>query len=118
MPELLINGVKYRGSWLGKYIFDSICTGFLDDESICGTPGPEETKAESGFGFGTILVILVLVCLTTVVLLICYRRIVNKSLEDSLNEKIQTQTIFSLGQYRVFKEDESTGRKTIDVRNL
>jgi len=52
-----------------------------------------------------------------VILLLCYRRIVNKSLEASLNEKIQSQTIFSLGQYQVFK-DENTGRKSIDITKL
>ena len=34
VPELLINGVKYRGSWFSKHIFYSICNGFISDESI------------------------------------------------------------------------------------
>jgi hypothetical protein len=50
-------------------------------------------------------------------ILLCYRRIVNKSLEASLNEKIQSQTIHSLGQYQVFK-DENTGRRSIDITKL
>ena len=50
------------------------------------------------------------------VVLYCYRRVVNKQLEQSLNEKIQTQTIFSLGQYQVFKDD--TGKKSVDVTKL
>lgn len=50
------------------------------------------------------------------VVLYCYRRVVNRQLEQSLNEKIQTQTIFSLGQYQVFKDD--TGRKSVDVTKL
>lgn len=50
-------------------------------------------------------------------LLLCYRRIVNKSLEASLNEKIQSQTMASLGQYQVFKE-ENSGRKSIDITKL
>jgi hypothetical protein len=63
------------------------------------------------------------ICLVTVIAIICYKRIVNKTLETSLNEKIQKQTAFSLGQYREFKdnstrEDESTGRKVIDVTKL
>lgn len=31
IPDLFINGVPYRGSWYSKYIFRSICNGFLDD---------------------------------------------------------------------------------------
>ena len=50
------------------------------------------------------------------IVLYCYRRVVNKQLEQSLNEKIQTQTIFSLGQYQVFKDD--TGKKSVDVTKL
>ena len=35
IPDLYINGVPFRGSWYSKYIFRSICNGFLDDEKIC-----------------------------------------------------------------------------------
>ena len=117
LPEIMLNGVKYRGSWLARYIFDAICSGFLDDDSICATPKPEELSGDSGVGVGGIMLIIVFVVLAMIVLLICYRRIVNKSLEASLNEKIQTQTIHSLGQYQVFR-DESTGRKSVDVTKL
>jgi len=68
-------------------------------------------------GFGSILLIIVVITAIMIILLICYRRIVNKSLEASLNEKIQSQTIFCLGQYQVFK-DENTGRKSIDITRL
>ncbi len=117
IPELMFNGIKYKGSWLSKYMFDAICTGFIDDDGICATPKPEDLAGDSGVGVGGILIIILITVLAMIVLLICYRRIVNKSLEASLNEKIQTQTIHSLGQYQVFK-DESTGRKSVDVTKL
>ena len=68
-------------------------------------------------GFGSILLIIIVVSFIMIVILLCYRRIVNKSLEASLNEKIQSQTIHSLGQYQVFK-DENTGRRSIDITKL
>ena len=34
IPDLFINGVPYRGTWYSKYIFRSICNGFLDDAKI------------------------------------------------------------------------------------
>jgi hypothetical protein len=118
IPEIMLNGVKYKGSWLAKYIFESICSGFLDDDTICATPKPEDLiQDEEGLTVGAVLIIIVFIVFAMLVLLICYRRIVNKSLEASLNEKIQTQTIHSLGQYQVFK-DESTGRKSVDVTKL
>lgn len=117
IPELMFNGIKYKGSWHPKYMFDAICSGFIDDDSICATPKPEDLSSDSGIGAGGILIIIIVTIVAMVVLLICYRRIVNKSLEMSLNEKIQTQTIHSLGQYQVFK-DENTGRKSVDVTKL
>jgi hypothetical protein len=116
IPEVMFNGIKYKGSWLSKYIFDAICSGFIDDDAICSTPKPEDIS-DTGVGAGGILLIIVITISVMGILLLCYRRIVNKSLEASLNEKIQTQTIHSLGQYQVFK-DESTGRKSVDVTKL
>jgi hypothetical protein len=116
VPTILINGVKYKGSWYSKYIFDAICTGFLDDNAICNAKKDAKIVIESGYGFGTILIIFLLITCIMLVVLYCYRRVVNRQLEQSLNEKIQTQTIFSLGQYQVFKDD--TGRKSVDVTKL
>jgi len=116
-PTILLNGVKYNGSWLAKYIFDSICSGFLDDEQICAVPKPTDLAKEEGLTAGVFLLIITITVFVMLIMLICYRRIVNKSLEASLNEKIQTQTIHSLGQYQVFK-DESTGRKSVDITKL
>jgi hypothetical protein len=113
-PEIYLNGVKYKGGWYGKYLLHAICNGFLEDDEICQI---KPLEASSGVGFGTVFLIIVLIIASMVVLLICYRRIVNKALEASLNEKIQTQTIFSLGQYQVFKDD-NTGRKSVDVSRL
>jgi len=119
-PEITLNGVKYRGSLLGKYVFSAICTGFIDDDEICNTPKPEELNArnsDGGLSIGALFLIIIIIVLAMLVVLICYKRIVNKSLEASLNEKIQTQTIHSLGQYQVFKDD-TTGRKSVDVTKL
>ena len=77
----------------------------------------ENPEIAASLGFGSILLIIVVITAIMITLLLCYRRIVNKSLEASLNEKIQSQTIFSLGQYQVFK-DENTGRKSIDITKL
>lgn len=77
----------------------------------------ENSYVHASLGFGYIFLIIVVITAIMIILLMCYRRIVNKSLEASLNEKIQSQTIFSLGQYQVFK-DENTGRKSIDITKL
>ncbi len=117
VPELLINDIKYKGSWLGKYIFDSICSGFIEDDGICSSPKPSDLNNSLGLTIGSLLLIICIICISMFILLLCYRRIVNKSLEASLNEKIQTQTIHSLSQYQVFK-DENSGKKPFDLNKL
>ncbi len=89
-----------------------------ENDPICKlNKNTESSSDKASLGFGSIFLIIVVITLIMIILLMCYRRIVNKSLEASLNEKIQSQTIFSLGQYQVFK-DENTGRKSIDITKL
>jgi hypothetical protein len=38
------------------------------------------------------------------VILCCYRRVVKKALETSLNERIQEQAMKTIGQYNAFKD--------------
>jgi Na+/melibiose symporter-like transporter len=115
MPQILINSVKYKGSWYSKYILDAICTGFTEDQTICHKAKSVDQDS-SGVGFGFIILVTLVSCFSMIVLLYCYKRVVNRSLEQSLNEKIQQQAIHTLGQYQVFKDD--TGRKSVDVTNL
>ena len=102
---------------MGKYIFESICSGFIEDDTICSSFNQSNLESSSGLTTGTLLFIIFVIFISMIVLLICYRRIVNKSLEATLNEKIQTQTIHSLSQYQVFKDDNS-GKKTFDINKL
>jgi hypothetical protein len=89
-----------------------------ENEPICRiNKNTDSSSGQGSLGFGSIFLIVVVITVVMIILLMCYRRIVNKSLEASLNEKIQSQTIFSLGQYQIFK-DENTGRKSIDITKL
>jgi hypothetical protein len=115
LPEILINNVKYRGSWSARFLLDAICTGFTEDQAVCASTRLF-TVEDNGIGFGMIVIIIAIITSSMVVVLYCYKRIVNRSLEQSLNEKIREQTLFSLNQYQVFKDD--TGRKTVDSNNL
>jgi len=88
-----------------------------ENDPICKTNKNSDASGHASLGFGSIFLIIVVITAIMIILLMCYRRIVNKSLEASLNEKIQSQTIFSLGEYQVFK-DQNTGRKSIDITKL
>ena len=96
-PELMINNVKYRGDWYAKYIFNTICAGFIENDAICGTPKPEEVKVEKNYGWRFIGYTVLALGVVMIVLLIGYRRYVNKSLESSLNQRIEEQARRTIG---------------------
>jgi len=72
-----------------------------------------------GFGIGSILIIIVIITLISLLVLFCYRKYINRKLHISIDEKIQTQTIYSLGQYQVFQDQQvpkkDKGDKSSDI---
>jgi hypothetical protein len=110
IPEILINDVKYKGGFYSKFILDAICTGFVnspEEMAVCHQTRYQFVEVGPTLNLFTIIVIVVIITFCMIIALYCYRRIVNRSLEQSLNEKIQQQAIFSMGQYQVFKEERS-----------
>ena len=115
IPEILINDVKYRGTWYSKYIFNTICAGFLDDKDIC-KPVKSTTKKSQDYlnivawiGFSIFMIMLIL--------LICYRRFVNKILEQRLNDRIQISAISAIGSYKTVKEERLTNSESLEESN-
>ena len=47
-----------------------------------------------------------------------YRRYINRKLDNSLDTKIQTQTIFSLGQYQVFQDSKVPKKEKKEYANV
>ena len=95
-PELIINNVKYRGDWYSRYIFNA----------ICGTP-------KKNYGWRFIGYTVIALAVVMVVLLIGYRRYVNRTLETSLNQRIEEQAMRTIGEYNAFKDK---GGKVKDFR--
>ena len=109
IPDLFINGVPYRGTWYSKYIFRSICNGFLDDAKICEGINPREVIYNQRVGNGVLIFIIVLTILVTSCSLMCYKRYINKNLEDALSERIEEQTMKSISQYQMFQDSKKHG---------
>ena len=109
IPDLFINGVPYRGTWYSKYIFRSICNGFLDDDKICEGINPIEVIYNQRVGNGVLIFIIVITILVTSCSLLCYKRYINKNLEDALSERIEEQTMKSISQYQMFKDNQKHG---------
>ena len=109
VPDLFINGVPYRGTWYSKYIFRSICNGFLDDANICEGINPREVIYNQRVGNGVLIFIIVITILVTSCSLLCYKRYINKNLEDALSERIEEQTMKSISQYQMFQDNKKHG---------
>ncbi len=107
IPDLFINGVPYRGSWFSKYVFRSICNGFLDDGKICEGINPRDIIYGQKSGNTILLFIIVITVLVTCCSLLCYKKYINKNLEDAINERIQEQALKSISQYQMFKDTRS-----------
>jgi len=110
IPDLFINGVPYRGSWYSKYIFRSICNGFLDDSKICEGINPRGLIYNQQVGNTVLVIIIIIIVIVTSCSLLCYKRYINKSVEDTINGRIQEQTMKIISQYKQFK-DSSGGAK-------
>ena len=109
IPELFINGVPYKGTWYSKYIFRIICNGFLDDEKICEILNPRKVIQHQRIGNGVLIFIIVITILVTSCSLMCYKRYINKNLEDALSERIEEQTMKSISQYQMFQDNKKHG---------
>lgn len=104
IPELMFNGVKYRGSWYSKTIVNSICEGFIEDKQFCSGPNPKEIMKGTTSNGTIIVYVSITIVVVMFVILCCYRRVVKKALETSLNERIQEQAMKTIGQYNAFKD--------------
>ena len=111
IPDLHINGVPYRGSWYSKYIFRSMCNGFLDDSKICEGINPRKVIRTQRFSNGLLFFIIFITILVTSCSLLCYKRYINRNLEETLNEKIQEQAMKTISQYKVFNDTKNSNQK-------
>ena len=115
IPDLFINGVPYRGSWFSKYIFRSICNGFLEDDKICEGINPREYIYNQRVGNSVLTFIIIITILVTCFSLLCYKKYINQNLEDALNERIQEEAMKSISKYQMFHD--SNKLNTIELVN-
>ena len=101
VPEIYINGVPYRGSWLGKYIFNTICSGFLDDE-ICSNQNPNDIIYNRYINIRLIFIIIIIIFCVLILSLCFYKKYIDNEFENNYNSKIEEYTIKSISQYKPF----------------
>ena len=110
-PDLYINGVPYRGTWFGKYIFNTICNGFLDDSNICAKENPTSILYNRRINVNLIIILSLIIFFVVVLTLLYYKKFINSDLENIFNSKIEEYTIKSISQYKPFSFDGSKSSK-------
>ena len=105
-PLITLNGIKFKGMWLPRAIFNSICTSFIKNETICGSPQVKQlAKNLKLYSAIWVYVIGLLLFMFTFLLICCYRRFAYRSVEQALIEKIHTETIRAIGKRDKKKKD-------------
>lgn len=99
-PLITLNGIQFKGMWLPRTIFNSICTSFINDEEICGSPKAKNISTGKMYPSSLMFFIISFLFLFTLILVICYRRVAYRSIEQTIIEKIQTETVKSIGKRR------------------
>ena len=107
IPSLFINGVPYRGSWYSKFIFRSICNGFLDNEKICEGINPRDVLFSQRVGNLVLTFIIIVIVLVTTCSLLCYKRYININLDNAINNKIQEQAMKTISEYTMFNDTKN-----------
>lgn len=105
-PQIEINGTKYKGSWFGKHVFNSICSNSNNPACL------KEISTDYEYGVTKYeipawLIILIIVAVVSILILVvlCYRRYVNKLIETSIESRIFSQTNNSIGNYTKMDKD-------------
>lgn len=112
IPDLYINGVPYKGTWVAKYIFKSICNGFLDDNNICGSENsPSSILYSRRINIDLIIILSLIIFFVVVLTLIYYRRCINYELENIFNNQIEEYAMKSISQYKSFPSSNSQTSK-------
>ena len=110
-PQIYINKIPYKGSFYSKHVFNTICNGFMEHEkrkNICVDPDINIIVESNGMSGGLIVLIVLASIIGIVGLIYCYRRAVNKTIDESIEERIEKQAKDSMGHYS--KMDHSSLR--------
>ena len=110
VPDMYINGVPYRGSWYSKYIFETICSGFLDDD-VCKNVNPKDIIYNRSINVRLIFILIIIIFCVLVLSLKFYKMYIDNELEENYNAKIEEYTMNSISQYKPFSFNENKSSK-------
>ena len=102
VPDLYINGVPYRGTWLAKYIFKTICNGFLDDDICSLENDPSSLMFNRKINISLIIILSLIIFCVLILSLRYYKKCINSDLDHILNSKIDEIAMKSISEYKPF----------------
>ena len=109
IPEIRINKEIYKGSWNAKYVFDAICIGLRDGDQIC-KQSSTSILSNIVLVFGSTIII----SLVAFIGIISYRKMVNRNIDRLIMEKIETQSLASIGEFQRYNSEKIMGEKLIN----
>ena len=103
-PTITLNNVKYKDEWLAQSVFKKICEQYLSNQPVCAPKKPNEEinlrpSNDNSLSISTLILLTLIIFFSMLLILYCYRRAVNRTIEESIEERIFKQTQDSVGNY-------------------
>ena len=99
-PQIVINGVKFKDQWSGINVFKYICESILTNDEACQPQSNSSTESSSDdVPVALIVFITILLFVFMIIVAYCYRRLVNKTIDETIEERICKKTHDSVSNY-------------------
>lgn len=98
-PQIIINNFKYKDIWLASSVMDFICERYISPSDTICTSSYDIVEDDDDISYGTIFLLVFTILFSMIIVAYCYRRIVNKAIDQSIEDRIFKQTQDSVGNY-------------------
>jgi hypothetical protein len=112
IPELVINHIPYTGSWHSSNIYDAICNTLPADRLECDSISRIAKGNSRNVSIGTVVLMGLVVMLAVAAGIYCYKRIMTRSLDILIDERVNDQTRSVIAKYAAFNESKPVDERT------
>lgn len=99
-PQIVINGVKFKDQWSANNVFKYICETVLTNDEVCNPQiSSSNEDVSDGVPVGLIVFITIILFIFMIIVAYCYRRLVNKTIDETIEERICKKTHDSVSNY-------------------
>lgn len=85
---------------------NTICQGFVEPPEACKYKKADPNPAKGGLGVGWIVLIVVLVTFITLISIWCYKRMLSRTLDMTIEDAIRQQATKKFGEYKALSENK------------